>query len=245
MLPVQEERHMARVVSGIAACMTLGLLADLSWCQDKSFTVLVKGNLTSESQIYVDLNSSDPIARTLTVSFTNFYGFGAEIRYNFPGSRIAIGVSSDYLSVHDDQPLRVASRGTIPSSDGYTVIPVEITGYFIIPASGRSLKISMGGGVGGYFGRRNYSVAGVEAKVINAKPGFGIHVLGGVSYFFTERLSASAEMKFRDVKFETTNAFEVSRIPYQGSFITVNPAPFESRVQTDGIVFQLGVGFSF
>jgi hypothetical protein len=236
---------MVRMMSVLAACIVaLGLSTGSVGCQQKPFILLLKGNLTSESQIYVNPGSANPIARTQTVSFQNLYGFGAEIRYHFSGSRIALGLGAEYLDARNNDPIRVASRGAIPTSDGYTVIPVELTGYFIIPASGQTLKISMGGGIGGYFGRRSYSIAGTEALLVDTKPGFGIHVLGGASYFFTERLSLTAEMKFRDVKFESTNRFDVTRIEYQGSFITVNPAPFESRVQTDGIVFVLGVGFS-
>jgi hypothetical protein len=96
-----------------------------------------------------------------------------------------------------------------------------------------------------YFGRRQYTLAGVEAPVTGTRPGFGIHVLGGVSYHFTDWISLIGEMKFRDLQFHSTNTFQVSRIPYQGSFIAVSQTPFESSVQTDGIVFQLGVGVSF
>jgi hypothetical protein len=206
---------------------------------------MLKGKLTSESQLYVNPGSSNPIVRSQTVSFTNVYGFGAELRYQFPASRVALGLGAEALEALNTDPIRVASRGTIPASDGYQVIPVELTGYFIIPASGRSLKISMGGGIGAYFGKRSYSIAGTEARLVDVTPGFGIHVLGGVSYFFTEQFSLTAEMKFRDVKFESTNQFDVSRITYQGSYVAVSTSPFQSRVQTDGIVFELGVGFSF
>lgn len=236
---------MAGSIRAVAVSLILCGSASLLQAQPKPFLLLLKGNLTSETSLYVDPNSSDPIARAEAITFENSYGVGAELRYQFPESRVALGLGAEYLRVTSSDPIRVSSRTAIPTTDGYSVVPVELTGYFIIPASGRSLKISMGGGVGAYFGRRTYSIAGVQAEVIESKPGMGIHVLGGIAYYVTERLSLSAEMKFRDVKFESINRFGTPRIAYQGSFLTVTSDPFSSRVRTDGIVFQLSAGFSF
>ena len=73
----------------------------------------------------------------------------------------------------------------------------------------------------------------------------GIHVLGGLSYRITDRLFLQSEMKFRDLQFRTTNRFTVARIPFGSTSVQVGQEPFESRVQTDGILFQLGLGVTF
>jgi hypothetical protein len=99
--------------------------------------------------------------------------------------------------------------------------------------------------VGVYFGRRIYSVAGVEAETMDRSRGMGIHVLGGLSYKITEWLFLHGEMKFRDLQFRTTNRFATARIPFGSSLVQVGTDPFESRVQTDGILFQLGLGVTF
>jgi opacity protein-like surface antigen len=99
----------------------------------------------------------------------------------------------------------------------------------------------MGGGGGAYFGRRIYRIGGVEASSIGRGVGFGIHVMSGVSYRFTDMISVVAEMKFRDLQFTSVNQFSSSTIRYGSTTVPVSTQPFESRVHTDGIVFQVGI----
>jgi hypothetical protein len=237
------EVAMVRVVAGIAL-LVAGMLGPVR-AQERNFTVTVKGNLTSESTLYTSVKQAASEAREAAVAFENLYGFGVEVKYLFPGSRIALGLGAEYISTRLDTPLKVSFANSIPSSDGYSIIPVELTGYFIIPASGRSVKIFMGGGAGVYVGHRNYSVAGIDAITERSSVGAGIHVLAGVNYFLTDRISLLAEMKFRDAKFESTTRFPGDRIVYQGLLIPVGSVPSQVRVQTDGIVFQIGAGYSF
>ena len=213
--------------------------------QERNLTILVKGNLTTRTSLFLNPNSPDAVARAQSLDLVDFFGSGVEIKYVFPRSSLAVSLSADYLRFKEPAPIRVSFRTDVPAEDGYVAVPVEATGYFIIPASGQTVKIFMGGGAGVYFGRREYALAGVEAPVTDTRPGFGIHVLGGVSYHFTDRFALVWEMKFRDLQFHSTNAFRVSQIPYQGSFINVSQTPFESSVQTDGIIFQLGAAVSF
>ncbi len=65
------------------------------------------------------------------------------------------------------------------------------------------------------------------------------------SYRITQLLSVTGEMKFRDLQFEAANAFPQSEIVYDGRVLQVETEPFTSRVHTDGVVFNLGVTFSF
>ncbi|HTO94776.1 MAG TPA: hypothetical protein VMM80_10370, partial [Bacteroidota bacterium] len=133
----------------------------------------------------------------------------------------------------------------IPTKDGYTAFTVELTGYFILPLSGQRFGVYMGGGGGMYFGRREYSLAGVEAASIDNTPGFAIHVVGGISYMFLDGLQGSFEMKFRDLQFTSVNAFRSPAIRFEDTIINVGTTPFRSRVETDGIVFNLGLSYSF
>jgi hypothetical protein len=124
-------------------------------------------------------------------------------------------------------------------------VPIDLTAFFIIPISGPSIQVFMGGGAGAYVGERIYSLAGVEAAPVDARTGFGIHVLGGASYRLSELLAITGEMKFRDLQFDATNAFTTPRIVHEGRVIEVSTEPFHSTIQTDGIVLHLGVSFSF
>jgi hypothetical protein len=213
--------------------------------QEKTFSVVAKTNFTTGSQLFTNPNSRDALKRNEFFPIEDFFGFGVEVKYHFSEINIALGLSADYIRTTTTNFRPITSTISIPEEDGYRVIPVEITGYFHIPVSGPTFGVYMGGGGGAYFGRRIHRRAGVEAPSLEEGLGFGIHVLGGLSYRFTEWFSLNAEMKFRDLQFESSNAFSVSRITYRNVIIPVSTEPFESRVHTDGIVFQLGAAVSF
>lgn len=221
------------------------LLFNLARGQEKMFSVVVKGNFTTGSQLFPNPNSGDALERNQFFPIEDFFGFGVELKYHIPETNIALGLSADYIRTTTLRLIFRSPTVAVPEEDGYRVLPVELTGYFHIPVAGPTFGIYMGGGGGAYFGRRIYRIADVEADPVDEGHGFGIHVLGGLSYHFTEWFSLNAEMKFRDLQFESSNAFSVSRIPYRGTFINVSTEPFESRVHTDGILFQVGAAVSF
>jgi hypothetical protein len=70
-------------------------------------------------------------------------------------------------------------------------------------------------------------------------------VLGGISYRFLNSFQGLFEMKFRDLQFESVNAFNTRIIRYQDTIINVSTQPFKSRVETDGIIFQIGIAYTF
>ena len=211
----------------------------------RDFTVLVKGNLTTSSQIFLNPDAADIITRQQSLALTDFFGVGVEVKYHISETNIAVGISADYIRARASTSLPVYPRQEIPVEDGYTVIPVEMTGYFIIPLSGETFGVFMGGGGGLYFGKRTYLLGETEAPLLDSTPGFGIHVLGGVSYRIFGGVEAVFEMKFRDLQFESRNSFKESSIHYNNLVVNVSKQPFKSRTQTDGIVFQLGIAYSF
>ena len=212
--------------------------------QQLPWTIIANGTLTTSSQIYLFPDATDPVARSVYTDLTSFFGYGMEIRYHFPDTHVAVGVSADYSRATSQQPLSSSIPVDIPVADGYRALTIEGTGYFLIPFSGSGFGVFMGGGIGGYFGKRTYTLGDTEAPLVGWTPGFGIHVLAGVSVHFTERLSVLGEMKFRDLQFSSTNQFRSSPVIYQGTQIRVDRTPFNSNVHTDGITFQIGLGFS-
>jgi opacity protein-like surface antigen len=209
--------------------------------EDHSFSFSVHGNLTTGSQIFPNPNSNDPVQRAQFFPLEDFFGYGIELKYQFPETNLALGLGGEYIRTTKTQSI----GGAVPTEDGYRVIPIEVTAYFLIPVSGPAFGIYMGGGGGVYFGSRIYRIAGVEADAVDQGQGFGIHVLGGVSYRFLERLSMYAEMKFRDLQFSSTNIFNVAQTTYGGIAVPLPQGALKSRVHTDGIVFQLGASVSF
>ncbi len=207
---------------------------------DKNFSIALKGSLTTGSQIFPNPTSTSAVQRAEFFSLKSIWGYGVEVRYRFPETDLAVGISADYLRTTGSQrPISGQNGKQIPVLDGYRVVPLEVTGYFIIPISGETIGVYMGGGAGTYFGRRIYRIGNTEAQTVDAGNGFGIHVLSGISWRFTDFFSLNAEMKFRDLQFNSTNQFSSSPILY-GSFpVQVPTQPFESRVHTDGMIFQL------
>jgi hypothetical protein len=213
--------------------------------QERAFSVVVKGNLSTAGHVFLNPHATDPVARSQATSVTDFFGYGIEVRYHVPGSLLAIGLSTDRIACMQTSDVRLGAGRTVPEEEGYVVIPVELTGYFLIPITDGPFGVYMGGGVGVYYGERRYALAGASAASTASTPGFGIHVLGGMHYRFTEVFSLSMELKFRDAQFEGTNAFAAPSARYGATVVTLPGKPFDSSIHTDGMVLQLGAAYSF
>jgi opacity protein-like surface antigen len=231
----------------VVALFVVGVLtmASSTWAQERSFSVALKASLTTASRLFTDPSSQDVLQRSQYYALEDFFGYGVELRYQLPETHLALGLSAEYIETTISHSMFLSTTKSVPVEEGYIAIPVELTGYFLIPVSGHTFGVFMGGGVGGYFGKRIYKLGDTEAATTRPGHGFGIHVLGGLSYRFTEWFSLSAEMKFRDLQFQTTNQFATSLATYQGMPITVSRAPKDARVHTDGVIFQLGTVFNF
>lgn len=229
--------------SGWCAAVATVLLVQHLPAQELPWKIIVHGNVTTSSQIFPFIDDVDPVTRAQSYEVSASYGYGGEVRYQFPSSNVAVGLSIDIVKATLSRPFVVNQLATIPVSDGYSVVPVEVTGYFIIPFSGKVFGVYMGAGGGMYFGQRTLSIGGVDAPAYANPPGGGIHVLGGVSYSPLPFLSVLGEMKFRDVQFKATNKFASPTITYQGRRIAVTQLN-DAHIYTDGVIFQLGIAWS-
>ena len=230
---------------GIRSWMVgLLLVSPPAYGQENTVAVVLRGNFTTGSELFPDAESADPVARAHSFTLNSIPGVGLEIRYTLPRTNVAVGLSADYLRAGNSLQIP-GLPSSVPAEDGFLVIPVELTGYFLLPFSGSSFGVYMGGGVGGYFGRRIYRIADVEAQPLSQGQGFGIHVLGGVLFRISGILALLGEMKFRDVQFESTTAFPLSQTIYNGIPVTLDREPQVSIVHVDGIVFQIGIALSW
>lgn len=212
--------------------------------EDQPFGLMLIGTLSTGGETLPDPSSPGAILRQKLPSFGTGYGYGAEMRFRFPSSNIAIGLSVDRSSASVSTTNRSSSgyfTNAYDVEDGYRATAAEITGYFYIPVGGASFSLFMGGGCGGYWGERVYRMAGVTAQTTASRPGFGIHVLGGMGYMVTPHWTAVFTMKFRDLQFESTNAFSIARIPVGSTSIQVGTTPFNARVQANSVLFSLGL----
>lgn len=229
------------LVSGAALMM---LAAASCPAQERVVTVLARGTLNTAGRLFPNPNATDPVARAQARSYSDSYGVGAEVQYHVPGSNITLSISSEYIRNSGTSPIPAGGGRRVEVEDSYRIIPVEFTGYFRIPVTDGSFSMFMGGGVGMYWGSRYYAIAGVEAPTTNTNAGFGIHVLGGVAYRVNEVFSVTAEVKFRDAQFETTNAFQSASARYGNIVVSLPQLPFESRIHSDGMVIGVGLGVS-
>ena len=235
---------MRGVVVMFSAALML-LPAGSSPGQERMFTIIARGTLNTTGHLFPNPGAADPGARAQSNSYTDFYGAGAELHYHLPGSNISLSISAEYVRNSGSRAVAGAGQTVIEIEDYYRVIPVEFTGYFRIPVTDGPFSIFMGGGIGVYWGSRFYALAGVEAPTTITRAGFGIHVLAGAGYRVNEWFSVSAEVKFRDAQFQTTNAFEIPSVKYGNTVVSLPQSPLESRIHSDGMVVGIGLGFSF
>lgn len=234
----------ARTISLLWLCAVCACGSQHLRAEERLFSIGFKGNFTTGSQLFPHPDATDQFQRSEYLSIEDFFGAGIEVKYFFPETNLAIGLSADYIRTTTSYTKPLSTTERLPVEDGYRVIPIEITGYFQIPVSGPTFGVYMGGGAGAYFGRRIYREGNTDAPPVDEGHGFGIHVLGGLSYQFTEWFGLNAEMKFRDLQFEASNRFQSSQIIYNGRLIPVS-GPGAARVHTDGIVFQIGTVIRF
>jgi hypothetical protein len=205
-------------------------------------TIAGRGVLTTNSLLYPNTNAPSDFDRGQSIELSSSFGAGIEIRYTMPDRHVAIGFSVDEVSTTASTTLSAGAAVAIPVEDGIRAVPVELTGYFIIPFSGEKITVYMGGGAGLYFGRRAYRIGSAESESASVPPGFGIHVLTGMSYRLIDHVEVMFDMKFRDLQFEAENRFTSRTTNIDGYLYSLPTGPIRSRSQTDGIILQLGVG---
>ena len=216
--------------------------------RNTKYSIALKGTYTSSSKLYPTADAAQEALRTRTVEFKDIFGFGFEIRRQLGNESIEVGVGIEYLST-SKTGLATGPGGTpsirLPIEDGYRFVPLEFSGYFIVPFSSETVKFFMGGGAGFYYGDRIYRVVDRAAQTVESQVAFGIHVLTGVDYFIDRFLSIRGELKFRDPQFDITSKFTKTEVEYNGRMYRLSQQPFLSRVNLDGLVITLGAVINF
>ena len=213
--------------------------------QDYKYSLSVFGSYTTSSKIFQHPNDIDEIMRNHFLPINNIFGGGLDIRRNFPDVRVQFGLSIEYQT-HSRQYSRQGTHSAqIPVREGYSAYPLELSAYFNIPVGLDKTLFYIGGGGGIYFGTRRYEEAGIISKVVEIKPSVGIDILCGVEYQINSRFSVRGEWKFRDVHFKVTNRFIQDAVFYNGYFEALNQEPMHSRINIDGMTFNIGTVYYF
>lgn len=226
----------------IVGVCTLIIVCSSAFAQEQLYSISVGGSFTTSSKLFYAPNDPDFYIRHQHFLFDNILGFSIDLRRSIEGTGLQIGINAEYLSATKELTLPQTS-GKV--KDGFIVIPIEVTGYFMIPFSSETFQIYMGGGGGCYWGNRVYVFNNVRATTVDSKMGYGIHILSGVQYTLLSPIAVRCEVKFRDIQFKTTNIFPHS---YSGGMKTEYPGngfPLDSRVSVDGMNVSLGLVVNF
>lgn len=229
----------------IAALCVFIVTPAATHAQDRPYSAAVFGTFISSSKLFHHPDDPDEIIRSQFLPLDDIFSLGIDLRRNVENIRVQVGISAEYISTTELVSVPLSPSGSVPVQDGFTAIPLELSGYFRIPFGEDKIAFYMGGGGGIYFGSRKYTFGGVEAVPVRRNTGYGIHVLSGLEYSLKAAVSLRTEIKFRDVQFETTNRFTSLSTTYLGRTIVLDQTPLNSRINIDGMTLTLGVVFHF
>ncbi len=214
---------------------------------DKLFTAILRGNYTTSSKIFFSPDAPTAEQRAQFVQLEGIAGGGLELRYHWPGESFFFSLSVDYLSKSHEQMQEVAFAPLlrVPLTEGFHLIPVELGLHTFIPLGSENMRLSMGGGIGAYYGGRILRVAGVDAAMQNKPVKIGIHIASGFEYQVLPGIWVRGDMRFRDPELRTVNHFSEERTLYNDAEILFPRGNLTSRIDVNGMTFSLGMVVEF
>ena len=215
--------------------LPVGLFAQAN---GKDFGISVNLNYTTTSQLYLQPNSPDIIIRNIGQSLDKLSSYSAELRYQFSDA-ILFGISTEYIKKTFGNTINlngIAANVT----DGYKVIPVELSIYYQLPFSTELFKFFMGGGLGIYIGEQIREIGDVTVSNTSRKIGYGIQVSVGMDYLVNSFLAIRGQMRFREPDFEMKSIYSNKIVHYNDKTFFLPSQTFDSKVIIDGITFTIG-----
>ena len=205
-----------------------------------SLSLAFRGTYTTSSKVFNNPDSPSPDTRGQFVGLDNIYGAGIELRLNIPSKSVALTVAAEYLHKENEQSQLVGFTSPprrLPVREGFRLIPVEIGVSIPIPLGTEEARLSIGGGIGAYFGTRILAVAGASAIQQNKPVSYGIHVETHFDYRIIPGVFARAEMRFRDPEYTSESKFEQQATQSNGVLIVLPREPFRARINVNGLTF--------
>lgn len=190
----------------------------------RGFDVLAFGSYTTTAKFFPFPDSPNESSRGSYETIDDIFGAGVSVEYHVGGQNVALGISAEYIRKNPP-------TGHLAGGEGFQFIPVELTAYLQIPLQSERIRLFMGGGGGVYRGARVFSGPNGIGEAGSSATAYGIHVVGGMDYFITDRLFLRGEMKFRDPEFNTEDRSD--RYP-----------AMHARINIDGITFVLAAGIA-
>lgn len=215
---------------------------------NKTFGVSVNAVYNTSASIYLSPNSSDIILRNNSFLIENIFNPSIDFRYKLSES-IILGFNTEYMTSSSIGPNLTVFLGnstvTINVEDGFSLIPLELSAYYLLPFSTERFKFLMGGGIGYYIGSHVRKFGDVEVSNAERKAAYGFHVNISMDYLIKDFISVRGEMKFRDPQFTVKSKYSKKEVNYNGSIIRLAQDTFDSKINVDGVTFILGLAFYF
>lgn len=203
---------------------------------------------TTTAEIYLNPNSIDPIVRNRSFQVNDVLNPSLDFRYRI-SEPLIIGLCAEYMSAEQRGRNLVVFEGnneiTLETEDGFRLIPIEISLYYLMPFSTNDFKFLMGGGAGVYFGNFTRTFGDTDVSTINSENSFGMHVSVSMEYLVYRNFGLKLEMKFRDPEFKNKNKYDKNVVNYEDRQITILRDTFDTKVNVDGVTFLLGATFNF
>ena len=208
----------------------------------------VYGFYTTSASVFLNPNASDIVVRNGSFLIEDIWNPGVDIRFRV-SEPLILGLNIEYIRITRSAPnLNVFLGGSVVTllvDDGFKLIPVELTAYYLLPFSTEGFKFLMGGGLAYYNGEFIREIGKAEVKNIKKEAAFGIHVSISMDYVPINYVALRFQMKFRDPQFTVSSQYEQQEIEYEGNIIILPEGSFNTKINLDGLTFMLGVAFQF
>ena len=221
-----------------------------TFCQynGNDFSIGAYGFYTSSASVFLNPNASDIVLRNSSFDIEDIFNPGIDIRFRV-SEPLILGLSVEYMNITETAPnLNVFLGGsivTINVEDGFQLIPIEFTAYYLLPFSTDGFKFLMGGGLGYYNGDFIRTVGDAEVTSIQENTAIGIHVSVSMDYIPINNIAVRFQMKFRDPQFTVNSHYNQTEVEYEGNIIILPEESFNTKINVDGITFMLGAAFQF
>lgn len=213
---------------------------------NKTISVALNAVYNTSANIYLSPNSSDLFLRNNSFLIEHIFNPSIDLRYRLSES-ILIGFNTELMRTTAIGPNLTVfmnnSTVTINVEDGFELVPLELSAYYVLPFSTEHIYFLMGGGAGYYLGSHIRKFGDAEVSNLERKASYGIHVSLSMDYLIKEYLSIRGEMKFRDPQFAVKSKYNKQEVNYDGKIIRLVQNSFDSKVNVDGVTFVLGLVF--
>jgi hypothetical protein len=214
----------------------------------KKISIGINGVYTTTARVYLNPDSPNPVIRNSSFEISDIFDPAIDIRYRIADD-IIIGLGTEYMKATSSGENLTVTSGRLTESiditDGFLLIPIEFSGYYILPFSTENFKFLMGGGAAYYYGKHIRRFGDEGISTVSRDFAYGIQVSVSMDYLIRDDFTVHTEMKFRDPQFKIKSAYDKQEVNYNGHTISLEQKTFDSKINVNGVTFILGVSFLF